>query len=432
MFAYRSIFLLSGLLIFSAGIKSLKAQSNYELLFVTGRYDSLLAKTEKLETADDYLWRSIVFKKQGYSNLSANILQGGSALYKENTTLEKELARALFDIGNYAQAKGLIQKFIHEPDFFLMYISILEFEDNHIDAIPMLFERLQTDSSNIEYVIRLANNLFQIDSLEAASSWYERALSLNPDDQVTMGKLANVYLILKLYNQSIEICDQALKIDSTNRRFIRIKGLANFRKGKFAEASEAFSYLLEKGDSSLVVLKHLGISESKSYAYHDSRKHLLHAYIKDSSDHEVCFFLGRGFLNSTEPEKGLFFLNKAEELINPEPEVLSAIYTEKVSIYNHLKMYDEVLDLYLRAHKINPRPDYLFYLGSLYEHRFNEKKMALDYYQRFLQDIPQRDTPYPPTHSGQQSLSMKNIAEEKVVTLKEELFFQGKLDKNEN
>ena len=431
MISYRFFLLTIGLLIYNQFSTFTQAQEAYEIDFATGSYDSLLTKTSGLENADAYFWHCLALDRIGMSDSALSLLKKGNTLYPDYKQIEEQLARRLFEAGNYVELKPLLQKRLDIEEFFLMYIRILEFENNNYVAVKLLRESEKLDALSTKLLVKLGDNLYQLDSLDAAAEIYKRILKVNPEDLVSRGKLANIYLVQKEYAQSISVCETALSLDSLNKKFIRIKALANFRKGDFKKAVPLFSYLLQNGDSSLHILKHLGISESKSYAFHDSREHLLQAFKKDTNDYEICFFLGRAYLNSTESEKGLYYLDRAEKLLEPDPQVLAALYLEKVSIYSTLKMYDEVMDLYLRAYRINPRPDYLFYLASLFEYRFEDLNKALEYYTRFLSELEPKELSANRTLREQQSISMKNIAEEKIESLREELFFNGDLNEDE-
>jgi len=406
----------------------LHGQSQYELYFIQGNYEKILNETKKFLNAEDYYWHSIALERMQELLTSIDILKEGLNNYPNSAILEKELARKYFQSGQFSACKGDLEKFSEDPEIFEMLVKVLEYEDNNLQAVTLLRERLGSDSLNLKLLVRLADNLYQIDSLDAALEIYTKISVLNPGDQLSLSKMATIHLQKKRYNEAIDICNAILEADSTNKKIIRIKGFASFRKGDFKNSIRSFKYLLDSGDSSFVTLKHLGISESKSFVYHDSRKHLEMAFHLDSNDREICFFLGRGYLNSTEPEKGLYFLDRADSLIQADPEILAAIYLEKASIFSTLQMYDEVLDIYLKALKINPRPDYLFSIASLYEHRFGEKKKAYEYYNRFLDSLPPREETDRPSLGFQKEISMKKIAEEKVEALKEELFFNGELD----
>lgn len=121
--------------------------------------------------------------------MSADLLNKGSAIYPENDELREQLIRTKFDLGQYSGLRDLLYNHQEKPEFFLMLISVLEFEDRHTEAIALLNNRISEDSTNSDYPVLLANNYYQIDSLKPARNWYIRALKINPGDQVSKENL---------------------------------------------------------------------------------------------------------------------------------------------------------------------------------------------------------------------------------------------------
>jgi tetratricopeptide (TPR) repeat protein len=146
--------------------------------------------------------------------------------------------------------------------------------------------------------------------------------------------------------------------------------------------------LLEKGDSSITTLKHLGISEYKNYYYKDSYEHLLLAYKQDTIDHEICYFLGRDCIYNEAPVEALYYLEIADTLIQPNPAVRAAIIVEMASAYTNLNKNEKAIELYAFAYSIKPRADYLFFMASLYQNRLKDNQKALEYYQLFMEELP--------------------------------------------
>jgi tetratricopeptide (TPR) repeat protein len=410
-------------------------QSQNELLYLQGNYDQILEESKSLNDSTEIFWNALVQDKLGNTLLSIDILSEGLESQSNNSRMEILLSDFLFKTGQYASAKPILLKYKEYPDSFLKLLRVLEFESDNQAAIDLLEERLETDSANIEYLARLGDNYLEINYILNAKAAFEKVIALNSKDIVALGKLANIHLKITMGEKTaIKYCDQALALDSTNRTIIKIKGLAAFRIGDFEIAEESFNYLFEHGDSSIVTLKHLGISEVKNYAFANSREHLLLAHEQDSADYEICYFLGRGYLNSRTPGKGLDYLELADSLIQPRPAILGAIIIEKASIYNTLKLYDEELEAYKLALKINPKTEYLYFMASIYHHRLHDNKMALEYYEKFLAELPPPPNGRQGTQKEMQSISLKRVAEKSLEEIKEELFFSGELknDKIEN
>lgn len=406
----------------------LSAQNNYELLYLEGQYEEIIHKTSHLKDPVDYYWNSLLTSKQGEVLAALEILEMGTEMYPDEEKLELLLTDLYYESGNYLKAKPLLEKYSSSPEMFIRLIEVLEFQNNFQQAIDLLTQRLQSDSLNLSLLIHMGDNHFQKDSLEDAISFYSRVYELNPDDQSTAFKLASLLVKIKEYERSIEICDSVLSKDILNKKFMRIKASASFSNKDYSTAQAYFKGLYAMGDSGAFIMKHLGISEFHMQMNKESRKHLLAAYDRNPNDFEICFMLGRGFLNSTQPEKGLFYLEAADSLLQPDSAVMAAIYMEKKSIYYTLNDYDRTLECYKRAYEYDPQAKYIFYIASMYQYTFKEKELALENYTRFLDMLgPPISLADNPDLEGQMTITMRNAAENAIIELREELFFEGKL-----
>ncbi len=417
------------LLVSSFGSTYIFGQLNYELLYLERNYDVIIEEASQKDGVDDYYWHALALNDRGEKLLSSKVLEEGVAIHSGNQKLEFLLANLYFESGNFIKALPLLEKYSSSHEVFIRYIEILEFQNSYNEAIDLLENRLGYDSLTLSLLIHLGDNYYQLDSNKIAMRYYKKVYSINPDDQATANKLASILVKEKEYKKAIVVCDEILSNDSLNRKFIRIKGSASFSSQDFTTSNACFGHLYEMGDSSLFVLKHLGLGEIEEYLFAESRKHLLGAYEKDPNIHEVCFALGRGFFNSRTPEKGMMYLDRLDSLLQPDTSVLIAVILEKQTGYSILKEYDKALSCFLQANALDPQPKYLFFMASIYQHRLDDPQKALDLYTEFLEVLP----PSPelsdsPDLEGQRVITLRSAAETMITELKEELFFEGKLE----
>ncbi len=406
------------------------AQDNYDLLFVKGDFDRILHKSKDLNHPNDFYWSSLVLDKYGETLKAIDILYEGIGNYPDNQMIEKLLIECLYKTGQYSKVKPMLFKYIDNPDMLIKLVNVLAFEGEYLEAVNYLNEKIKTDSLNVEYLSQLGEFYNQIDSLRAAINIFERLVKLNSNDIKNANRLANLYIRNKDYDKAIIICDLVLQNDTVNKKFMRIKGIAAFTKADFDLAARCFNTLFEQGDSGKFVLKHLGISEFRNSFFKESREHLLMAYRLDSNDFETCYFLGKAFLNSPTPAGGLFYFNRVDSLLQPNPVVLSTLYYDKQSIYSAIGKHHEALKCYEMAFNFNPKPEYLFYIASLYQNKLENKNKAIEFYEKFLAQLPPKPDSEHIYDEKQIIISLRKAAETNIISLKEELFFKGELNKN--
>lgn len=423
---YYRLFTFIFLLIFGTKVF---CQNNYELLYLSNDFDQIISIAQKKSSIDDYYWLSIILDKKGKPLNAIAELEDGMNKFPNNEKLEIELANLYYGTGNYLKAKPYLEKYQNNPDVFLKYVNVIEYQENNSLAIELLKERLIADSLNFHYLNLLGDNYMHIDSIQLAMKCYNRIFSQNPDDQLTAKKLANLNLKTKNYTDCSNICDTILKSDTTNTKFIKLKGVANFNNKNFLSAETCFGILNQMGDSSAFILKHLGISEFHNNKFQKSREHLLDAFELDSVDYETCFFIGKGYLNSPSPEKGLFYYNRVDSLLQADPKIISTLYAEKQSIYSAMNNYEEALNCYVLAYKYDPKPEYLFFIASMYQNNLQDIKNAYEYYNAFLKALPPKPESDHVFGENQITISLRKVAETNIESLKEELFFKGELPK---
>ena len=66
--------------------------------------------------------------------------------------------------------------------------------------------------------------------------------------------------------------------------------------------------------------------------YKYSREHLMMSHQADSKDFEIYYFPGDAFLYSPTPGVGLFYLNRVDSLLQPDPKTFSTLHNDKQSI----------------------------------------------------------------------------------------------------
>lgn len=91
-------------------------------------------------------------------------------------------------------------------------------------------------------------------------------------------------------------------------------------------------------------------------------------------------------------------------------------------------MPEKAIECYQHAYAYDPKPEYLFFMASIHQYDLDEPKKALDLYVLFLEKLPPPVTIKDnPDLEGQTTISLRSAAENSIVSLKEELFFEGKL-----
>ncbi len=415
-----------------AFLSNVKAQNEYELLYVQGKFDRIIGTAQtiienKNPAATDFYWYTLALDKKGNIKTCLSVLEEAGRIFPENKELEIQLANTYYESGNYFLAAPIFERYPEKTDCRIKLANIYEFKSAYQKAISIFEGLYKNDTTNILYLKHLGENYYKTDSIDTALFFYHKAFEINPFDQPVAYRIALIHLKKNEFGKSVKVCDTILFQDSLNRKFLKQRGFSYFKWKKYENAVSDFSKLLSNGDSGTFTLKYLGISELSSNDFHTGRKHLLKAYSKDSADFEICFYLGRAFLNSMEQEKGLVYFEKAENLLKPQPELLTALYQEKASLYSALERFDDALKMHSVSYELIPKPEYLFYIASIYQNRKDDKQKAYTYYESFLDKLPPKENSEHEFKNGMLTISMRKIAEDNMKKIREDLFFEGEL-----
>lgn len=396
-----------------------------------GDYSEVARNAENLSVLDTIDW--ITYYRIGASflnlyelNKALYFLEKADSLFPNNTQIIKT-------IGKCQQAKGAIKKAIvayeqclsmdtrnHYPR--IQIANILEEQGEYNKALQQYLFLLKKDTSNYYFNKKVARCYRKMDSIDMAIHHYTIALRENPDDLLSASTVINLLLGKREFNKAAEIADAVLLIDSTDVRIIKQKAYINYIIDNYIQSTIWFKKAIEYKDTSKFTWKYLGLSYYKDSYYDSAVTALTKAYLIDTSDVEVVYFIGVAYGSLLEEEKGLEFLNKAKELIIPTKKILINVYSKLGELHNAVGQYNNALVDYLTPHSFYPDdPVLLFYIAIQYDYMLKYDK-ALKYYERFLNSTS--DTFETEIPDGM-TISYNEYARKRVSFIKEELFFRG-------
>ena len=213
-----------------------------------------------------------------------------------------------------------------------------------------------------------------------------------------------------------------LQIDTTNIRFLKLMGYAYYKMSEPGLAIPPFKHAADFGDSTAFTFKFLGISQYLSVDIPGAIESLQIAAQKDSMDAEVHFFLGASLANTRKKEAAMLHLDKSIKLMQPDPSVISRIYSEQGNIKRLEEEYEQAYILYNKAWEADTtQPMALYYMASILDNSLHQSKKALVDYGRFidrLDKMPRSEV------SNNQIPTIRSIVEDRILFLTEELFFR--------
>ena len=409
-----------------------KAQQTIFDSYYSGDYERVIAQTSKAIEAGDTLFNTFYLKALSEAQLgrpenAIHTLELATSEFPEDLRLKKMLAGQYYDAGAYVEARRLYTLLINSDSSdiasLLKLAEIASFTQHYDKAVSSLEYILMLDSANLNSLMMLGDILSrQNDS--SAIVYYERASEIYPDNQKVAYALGNWYIQAKYPDKAVPVCEQILEKDSTNIKFHKLLGLAYYKMGDPVPAIKHFQKATVLGDSSAFTLKFLGISHYMTVNFDDAIEALQFAVIKDSLDAETHFFLGASLAGTSQKERAMSHLDQSLELMKPDPSVTSRIYSEQGNILRLEMKYEKAYELYNLAWESDTTNLMaLFLMASILDNSMHRSEEALVDYQRFIDQV----NLLPETERGNSQIpTIRAIVEDRIISLKEELFFLDK------
>jgi tetratricopeptide (TPR) repeat protein len=412
--------------------QALHAQEDLTDLYYSGYYQKVIEGSSALIASGDTAINTFYLKALSEAQLGQPVeaigtLQQGLILHPGEHRFSRMLARQYFDAGDYVQArKGydkLVQSDSTDVSSWLKLAEMASFRQQYEDAQDALNQVLAIDSMNLSSLMMMGDILNRHKN-SGAVVYYERAYRHYPENQKAAYALVNWYIQSKNAWKSIPVCEQMLITDTTSIKFSKLLGYAYYKTGEPVPAVRYLEYANQLGDSTVFTFKFKGISHYLRVDFKSAIESLNHAVKKDTLDAEIYFFLGASLATTTMKKEAMSHLNRSLKLMQPDSSIVSRIYSEQGNIKRLETEYEEAYDLYNKAWEMDTTNAMsLYFMASILDNSMQKSKEALVDYQRYIEALDQ----LPEKKESNQGVSIRAIVEDRIVTLKEELFFRDEL-----
>ncbi len=254
---------------------------------------------------------------------------------------------------------------------------------------------LRRDSTNSLLHARLAQTLQAQHQIGDALAHYQRAHLLNPRDASVTLSLSRLLENQGQPKAAAQVVDSTLHYRDTAALWTRRATLA-FGQDNLPAASRGYERAIQRGDSSAVTFRRLGIADVGQGQYDSALDALHHALERDSSNVRTHFYLGIAY---REVDSLNHAITSFEETIRRvADDVLVDAYIQSavtsVRILQAKGQLRRAIDAYKTALQVQPnRVEIYFHLATLYDDYYRDKTTAARYYHRFLTAADSLETP---------------------------------------
>ncbi|MCX6244258.1 MAG: hypothetical protein NTU98_06080 [Bacteroidetes bacterium] len=382
-------------------IRDKEITAKYQQLMDSYQYNEACQVASQLHGMDslniDYMTMMGRALTSGYQFQQASeIFTKAYLLDTTNTKTLFELVNVCRQLGDFRQAIAYCQKLVDlhpENSFFtIQFANLYSGTYDFRMAKDILLPLYRRDSLNTYVLKQLANSYNELQQVDSAIQFYSRYLVLVPYDAGITVKLANLFIRKRNYAAGLCLTETFLAKDSANTGVLKINAYCNYLMKEYQVAAQRFSKCVTLGDKSKFTLKYSGLSLYRQELYDLAEPQFRLAYLADTTDAEVCFYYGVSAYRSALPDTGVFYLEKALELLLPDPQFLRTLYIELAGAYTDNGRSDTALTILKSAYEANPDyPILAFKIAYQYDYYLRKPFEALPYYKIFLKKCPESE-----------------------------------------
>jgi len=366
---------------------------NIDLLILEKDYSKAITQIEENlqvnPNAALYWKQAVVYRQLSSPMRAAKSLENAIALDSLNSKYLTEYADLQAELGNPYKAIIYYQKAVENSTDDLnlkcrlgkAYLNI----DDYQKAFAV-FSLLQTkDSTNLVFNKQLGLSALKTGKTDLAIRMFESVLAQNPNDFNSYMNLIILYLKNKDAVQIVRTSDRALYFIPENPAILLRESNSLYALKEYVEAKPCFERYLSESDSVFDVLENYGIT---LYFVQDDNKAmeiLEKCNTLDPTNPFVNFYLGLICKRQVDFQKSVEYLKMA--IATSQPAYLTEMHHLLGQVYGLQREFEKSIDALQEAYHCNPlSTEILVEIATTYEEFSSNKKLALNYYQRYLKE----------------------------------------------
>jgi len=381
----------------------------------SGYLDEIRAWEQKPPSGEKFLQLARLYEQTGNYGKAIENYHLGLTYYPDSTALLKKLARAYERYGYVRQAVKVREQ-IDTADVVNAYrLALLYAQINRRKkALPLLYRLEKKDPANAEFSYKIG--VYETDMNRKLDAFL-RAYRKDTAHIKSIRQIVRMYRMLK-YRDSVDyFLTKGLQVAPDDTPLLRIKVVEAYRRQNYRQMWEDLEKLDSLGYDRLFVYKNKGVALMHLNDTDKALAYLQKASAVDFRDPGVHYYLG-------------LLYEKLNRLDEAEKEFLIAVGLKKPDVdreYLHLgliaknrKDYARAIEWFQKARKNNYRnAEALFQLAVVSDVYYKDKKIALNYYEKYLEKFAGKDP------------EKTTYAQSRIDALKKEMFFDGQMPEPE-
>jgi len=219
---------------------------------------------------------------------------------------------------------------------------------------------------------------------------YQRAIEINPDDETSYYNMGNIYIEKNKYDKAIEYYKKAIEINPLSASTNYNMGIAYYDKDNFDITINCFQKAIEINPRDADTYYNLGLVYGNKDNYDKAIEYFKKAIEIEPDYAESYYSMGHVYRKKNNYTKTIECWQKALE-INPD---YSEAYRNMGVAYQNKGNYEKAIECYQKVLEINPDDANAYYsMGLTYTEKENYEK-AIDCFHKVIEINPEYANAY--------------------------------------
>ncbi len=302
--------------------------------------------------------------------------------------------------------------------------NFLYTRENYAESLAQ-YKNVCDSCDNNFLVKRQAMCLEKLNDTKAAKYLYARAWDLDTTDGYSATSLVKFLIKDRQYDLAVFASDRYMKFDSTYMPMNSLNAFAYYCSDSFNEAARRFQKCLERGDSSLLVVRTLGYAhffmERDSLANYP----LELAYRKDTADIKVLYPLAQTCANLHDYPRAILYYKELMKIKVPTEEELYGYYKGLAEAYLNNKDYKlAVGELHKALQHVIEYQDKVELskkMAHCLDYNLNEYPQAIHHYEAYRSGLMSREITLGGVEDDLTTLNLPKETIEKIEAVRAEM-----------
>jgi len=317
------------------------------------QYKQAVEYISQLEPTKDLLYqKALCYRSLNDYSSAIEILDSLTEEYPDDVPSKLQLALCYESVSQYMKSVDCYTQLLSIDStntYFEVRKADLFFRSEKYVSALDAYSRVDT-TYNPNYIARCMamcyEKLIQPDS---AKVYYDKAWELNGQDAYSANSLVKIYIKNEDYPAAYTYSEKFIENDSTNTTMNALNAYAYYNMNYYDIAIERFEKCLQRGDSSLIVNRSLGLSYYLAGKDSLARPFLQQAYLQDTTNNNVLFNLGKVNYDLGYYSDAVDCFGKMAENLVPSDVLLFTLYKSLAMAQEKNGAFNEALFNYQKA-----------------------------------------------------------------------------------